>query len=444
MRTSAERTRGLLLLGALALAGGCSLAGVPPRRPPPGRTPVGTPGTGQRPPVVPPREIARTTGRRFAETRGLWVIRGTLTHPDSVRAMVRRADEAGFNTLLVQIRGRGDAYYREGWEPRADLLRGRSPDYDPLALTLEEAHARGMAVHAWINTHLVADAGSLPGDPSHVVNARPDLLAVPRDLARRLYDMDPRDPGYVQTLVEYADRHRESVEGLYTSPSDPEVKERIHALWMDVASRYPVDGMHFDYIRYPGPEFDYSRGALLRFRSWVWTRVEPSRRQALEEEFARDPLAYVDALPEAWDEFRRRQIDELVTRIYYGVKLRRPEVLVSAAVFANRDDAYRFRYQDWRRWLREGVLDVAVPMAYTADDQAFASQIEDAVDASGGGERVWAGIGAYQNSLDGTVRKIRTARELGAGGVVLFSYDWAVQHDAYLARVGEEAFGGRD
>lgn len=358
--------------------------------------------------------------------------------------MVRRADEAGFNTLLIQIRGRGDAYYRHGWEPPADLIGALPADYDPLALALEEAHARDMAVHAWINTHLVADAGNLPTDPSHVVNARPDLLAVPKELAERLYNLDPRDPTYVRALAGYARDHPERVEGLYTSPSSPEVKERVHALWMDVASRYPVDGMHFDYIRYPGPEFDYSRGALHRFRSWVWRRLEPSRRQNLEDAFTRDPLAYVEALPEAWDEFRRQQIDDLVTRIYYGVKMRRPEVVVSAAVFANRDDAFRFRFQDWQGWLRDGVLDIVVPMAYTADDELFGRQIRDAREAAGAGDRVWAGIGAYQNTLDGTVRKIRAARELGAAGVVLFSYDWAVREDAYLRRVGEEAFGRKD
>lgn len=435
------------LLAALVGAGACSLAGVPPAGPsgdregggPTGRA-SGTPV--DRPPAVAPGEMARTIPRRFAETRGLWVVRTTLAHPDSVRAMVRRADEAGFNTLVVQIRGRGDAYYLGGWEPRAELLRPELEGYDPLALAVREAHARGMAVHAWLNTHLVGEMDGPPDDPSHLVNARPDLLAVPRELARRLYRMNPRDPAYVRALVEWARENRERVEGVYTSPSAPEVKEHVHAVWMDVAARYPVDGMHFDYIRYPGPEFDYSRGALHRFRSWVWTRLSPPRRRALEDAFRNDPLAYVEALPEAWDEFRREQIDELVTRIYHGVKMRRPRVLVSAAVFANRDDAFRFRYQDWRRWLREGVLDVAVPMAYTPDDGVFRSQVREAVEAAGDGERVWAGIGAYRNSPDGTLRKIEAARDLGVAGVVLFSYDWAVREDGYLERVGREAFGG--
>ena len=131
--------------------------------------------------------------------RGLWVLRTTLVYPDSVRAMVIRAAEAGFNTLLVQVRGRGDSYFSGGIEPRADAL-SRRPDFDPLALTLDEAHRRGLEVHAWMNVHLVANASSLPADRDHLVHARPDLLAVPRELAGELYSMSPEDTGYLESL----------------------------------------------------------------------------------------------------------------------------------------------------------------------------------------------------------------------------------------------------
>jgi uncharacterized lipoprotein YddW (UPF0748 family) len=209
-----------------------------------------------------------------------------------------------------------------------------------------------------------------------------------------------------------------------------------------------VAGIHFDYIRYPGPEFDYSRAALQRFRSWVSGRLSPIRRSELEEAYGRDPLAYVDALPGPWDEFRRLQITELVERIYHGVKKRRPEVLVSAAVFANAEDAYRSRFQDWRGWIRAGILDAVAPMAYTSDNQSFESQIRTAVEAAGPG-RVWAGVGIYQNTYQGTLDKMTLARELGVKGIVLFSYDWAVSEGesdgdlSFLDRVGSEMFRAR-
>ncbi|RMH20918.1 MAG: hypothetical protein D6701_03320 [Gemmatimonadetes bacterium] len=381
------------------------------------------------------------------EVRGLWVVRTTLGDPDAIREMVRRADEAGFNTLLVQVRGRGDAYYRSDLLPLAPAVAER-PGFDPLALVIDEAHRRGIEVHAWVNTYIVAGLGDLPEDPRHVVRAHPEWLAVPRDLARELRAVDPRDPAYVQRLLAWAREHRDRVEGLYLSPARPEVKERIYRVWMELARGYELDGIHFDYVRYPGPDFDYSPYAVDRFRRWVSRRLSPARRAELERASGGDPLAWPDALPGPWDEFRREQVSELVERVSYGVKADRPDLLVSAAVFADPVDAVRYRYQDWPSWVAEGLLDVVAPMAYTPDDERFRSLVADAVERAGP-RRVWAGIGAYQTTPQGTLDKIDIARRQGAHGVLLFSYDWAVSEggpigdEPFLLGVGRRAFGGR-
>lgn len=379
------------------------------------------------------------------EVRALWVVRTTLTHPDSIRLMVERAAGAGFNTLIVQVRGRGDAYYRSQWEPRPETVDQHGYGFDPLALVIREAHARGLMVHGWVNAHFIGGWWELPTRDTHLIRSRPDLLGVPRQLARELFHADPFSSGFAEALLEHAGSNLEVIEGIYSAPSHPEVKEHIYSVWMDLLESYDLDGLHFDYIRYPNPDFDYSRGALERFRTWVGPRLPPARRDELEEAYARDPLAYAEALPGPWDEFRRAQITDLVERIYHGVKKRKPQVLVSAAVFANADDAYRSRFQDWRGWLRGGILDAVAPMAYTPDNEAFGGQIRNAVEAAGP-DRVWAGIGVYQNTYQGTLDKIRIARRLGARGVVLFSYDWAVSEGesdggrSFLDRVGAEMF----
>ncbi len=445
----------ILVVTTLSLFG-CSLVGTPSRSTPgPQRT--ARPGGGGATAVQPSprgRPLAGRTGmgatpfasrRAFSEVRAVWVVRTTLTHPDSVRVMVRRVDEAGFNTIIVQVRGRGDAFYESRWEPAATSLARRSDSFDPLALAISEAHARGIEVHAWVNAHLIGNMGSLPDDPIHVIRARPDLLAVPRELARDLFTMDPADPGYVASLQRYSRAHQDAVEGLYSSPVHPEIQEHVYSVWMDIAERYEVDGIHFDYIRYPNPEYDYSKVALERFRTWVVPRLSSARASELDRAYSRDPLAYVDALPGPWGQFRRAQITELVERIYYGVKKRRPEVTVSAAVSVNADDAYRSRFQDWRGWLRDGIVDVVAPMAYTPDNELFRDLIRTAVEA-GGSDRVWAGIGIYRTTYQGTLEKIDILRELGARGMVLFSYDWAVSSGEsaggvpFLARVGRAAF----
>jgi uncharacterized lipoprotein YddW (UPF0748 family) len=362
--------------------------------------------------------------------------------------MVDRAADAGFNTLLVQVRGRGDAYYESRWEPRSDAILPADRGFDPLALVIAEARARGLGVHAWVNAHLVGGMGSLPTDPRHLIRARPDLLAVPRELARELHGMSPWDARFTQALLTYARANRDRIEGIYTSPSHPEVREHIYSVFMDLVESYRLDGIHFDYVRYPSPDFDYSRDALLRFRRWVKPRLSVDRIGRLDAALASDPLVYPERLGDLWDEFRRNQITELVERVYHGVKKRRPDMVVSAAVFANADEAFRSRFQDWKGWMVQGILDAVAPMAYTPENDPFREQIRFAADAAGG-QHVWAGIGVYRNTFEGTLDKIQIARELGTRGVVLFSYDWAVAEgemdgeSSFLDRVGARMFRGR-
>ena len=77
------------------------------------------------------------------EVRALWVTRASLTSPDSISSLVRSARAAGFNTLLVQVRGRGDAYYNEALEPRPDGLVRQPRDFDPLQSVITRAGRTG-------------------------------------------------------------------------------------------------------------------------------------------------------------------------------------------------------------------------------------------------------------------------------------------------------------
>jgi len=137
-------------------------------------------------------------------------------------------------------------------------------------------------------------------------------------------------------------------------------------------------------------------------------------------------------------------VTRLVRRIYHDVKAADPAMVVSAAVIADAELAFGDRFQDWRGWLREGVLDIAVPMAYTPDSTRFEGLVRIAREAVGDRRRVWAGIGAYMTTAEGTMGMIDIARAHDAGGVVLFSYDWAVGEgrgdpsNPFLQRVGSK------
>ncbi len=381
------------------------------------------------------------------EVRALWVVRTTLTSPEKIRRMVESAKAAGFNTLIVQVRGRGDAYYKSRWEPRANELKDQPPEFDPLAFTLTEAHNRGLKVHAWLNTSLLANLDSLPADPKHVYNRHPEWLAVPRPVATELYRLSPKEPRYRERIVEWSKANRAELEGIYTGPANPKVREHIYRIWMDVLEHYPVDGLHFDYVRLASPDFDYSRTSLERFWKWLQPQLPAPEHRRLKKSLKENPLAVVESHSDRFAEFQRAQITMLVQQIYQEVKKRRPEAVVSAAVFANDENAYTRRFQDWRRWLQMGILDVACPMAYSTDTAVFKKQIEVAtLSAHGAGRRVWAGVGAYRIPVESTVEKIQVARKLGADGIILFSYDFTATPGAlnpagdYLERVRRAAF----
>jgi uncharacterized lipoprotein YddW (UPF0748 family) len=372
----------------------------------------------------PPRPAAASSAR---EVRALWVVRTTLASPEKIRSMVAAASAAGFNTLIVQVRGRGDAYYLRGREPRAAALKGQPPDFDPLAFTLAEAKRASLSVHGWINTSLLANLDDLPADPTHAYNAHPDWLAVPRAVAAELYAVAPRDPRYRARIVEWSKANRGELEGLYTSPAHPKVRDHIHGIWMDILRRYPaLDGLHFDYVRLPSPDFDYSRASLEAFRRRLAPRLAPGERAGLALALKTNPLAAAENFPGAFADFQREQLTTLVARIYRAVKRQRPGTLVSAAVFADAANARERRFQDWPRWLSLGILDVACPMAYTTDTEIFRRQIAAATAAArAGGRQVWAGVGAYRVAPESAVEKINAARSLGAQGIILFSYDFA-------------------
>jgi uncharacterized lipoprotein YddW (UPF0748 family) len=356
------------------------------------------------------------------ETRALWVLRTSLTTPASIDALVRAARDNGFNTLLVQVRGRGDAYYRGGLEtPPPDLLR-QPESFDPLATVLAEGHAAGLRVHAWVNVNLVSSAAELPAARDHLVYRNPAWLMIPRDLALELSVIEPESPAYVGRLARWTRNVSTEVEGLYSSPIVPAAAAYTEAVVRDIARRYAVDGIHLDYARYPNERFDYSKAAIAEFRAFVAGRLGEDQRRHLDAREAIDPLAYPDALVDHWRGFRVARMSALVGRLRDAVKNERPAAMVTVATAPELRDAYERKMQDWRGWLDRGLVDGIAPMAYTVEPAKFAEQIAAARDAAGT-RVVWAGIGAWRLSPRETIQNIQTARRLGTSGFVLFSYD---------------------
>jgi uncharacterized lipoprotein YddW (UPF0748 family) len=380
------------------------------------------------------------------ETRALWVLRTSLTSQASIDALVKRARDNGFNTLFVQVRGRGDAYYRGSIEPAPADLERQPATFDPLASVIQGAQKAGLRVHAWVNVNLVSSAVAIPASRTHLVHRNPEWLMVPRDIAQELAAVPVDSPAYLGKLARWTRSQPDDVEGLYASPILPAAQAHAEAVVRDIARRYALDGVHFDYARYPTERFDYSRAAIAQFRPTVRASIDVARRRMLDAEERVDLFAYPDAFPEEWRAFRVARMTALIGRLSAAVKAERRSAVVSVAAAPDRAEALTHRLQDWPAWLGDGIVDAVAPMAYTAEPARFAEQIAQAREAAGS-RTLWAGIGAYRLSPEQTIENIQTARRLGADGIILFSYDSLINPRQtapdYLPTVGRGAFADR-
>jgi uncharacterized lipoprotein YddW (UPF0748 family) len=380
------------------------------------------------------------------EVRALWVLRTAISSPQGVQTLVQSARNNGFNTLLVQVRGRGDSYYSPRLEPRAAELAKQPESFDPLAAVIEAGSAAGLKVHAWVNVNLVSSAAELPGAREHLVHRHPEWLMVPRELARALAAVDPESPAYLGKLARWTRAQATGVEGLYTSPLVAGAADHTVAVVRDIVKRYRLDGLHLDYARYPNDRFDYSRGGISAFAAAIRPGLTEARRRELDTLDRDDLFAYPDAFPDEWRRFRVERMSALVKRLREAVKQERRQASVTVAAVPDAEEAKLRRLQDWAGWLENGLVDAVCPMAYTPEPARFAEHIAS-VRQIAGTRTVWAGIGAYRLTPSQTVENIQTARKLGVDGIVLFSYDSMTDPRTsapdYLATVARGAFGQR-
>ena len=330
------------------------------------------------------------------EVRALWAdswIKGFLS-PEQTDRLLEEAWSANYNAVLVEVRKTGDAYYKSTLEPRATNIVG---DYDPLADLIAKARRppagkRPLEVHAWIvaNRVWVGPKSPKKTDPPHLVEAHPDWL---------MKDAD----GRVQNDT---DHH------VFSDPAHPAVVEHMAAVVRELVGKYEIDGLHLDYIRYPGSEWGYSDEALRRFG-------------AAEKPAPKD---------EKWRAWRRQQLDLLVRRISAEALAIRPNLCMSAATITwggagngsfEATDTYLTTLQNWPVWTRMGWMDLIIPMNYKREgSEKHAKNYRDwirlCLSVAGHGIVV-SGQAAYLNTPEQSLAQMRVARELGAG-VSTYSY----------------------
>jgi len=293
---------------------------------------------------APPR-IHRTGPVADGSLRAIWVTRWDYKSPRDIAAIMENCRQAGFNTVLFQVRGNGTAFYRSRLEPWADELGGRDPGFDPLGVACQEAHKRGLSLHAWANVMPGWRGKKPPTNPRQLYRARADWFW--RDAQGR------RQPlGWYNSV----------------NPCYPEVRRYLTDVMHEIVAGYPVDGLHLDYIRFPNEwNNSYPQGAIVP----DYPR-DPRTLAMFRAETGQTP----ESSPDAWIRWRSDKVTELVRDIRRMMRQTKPRAMLTAAVGADPAKAAREHFQDTQAWLAAGLLDAVFPMNYTPSMREYEHRMQ--------------------------------------------------------------------
>lgn len=372
-------------------------------------------GSGVTDPIIPIDTVPAAPPVFQREMRGMWIAtvanidwpsRNTLTAEQQKAEMVdivARAFTAGINTIVFQVRPAGDAVYASDLEPWASLLtgtQGNNPGYDPLAFAIQEAHSRGMELHAWINPFRAGNtADTLKLAATHLFKTRRDLI--------RIYGGN-----------------------IWMDPGEPDVQDKSMRVVADLVRRYDIDAIHADDYFYPYVVND-AQGNPLAFPD--------------DATFAK----YGGGLSR--DNWRRANIDRFVERMYREVHALKPTMKVGLSPFGiwrpNNPagiqglDAYASIYADSRKWLQQGWVDYLAPQLYWAiapPQQSFPVLLDWWLAQNTMGRHVWPGLAAYRVnngsstafSSDEIPNQISMTRARpGASGEILYNTTWTLKQN---------------
>lgn len=327
-------------------------------------------------------EVEPAAGGKAGPVKGIWVTRWDYATVEDIAAIMKNVADTGLNTVFFQVRGEGTVFYPSALEP-LDARWKPGKEADALKTAVQEARKRKLAIHAWVNVMPVWRGAAKPPFANHIVNAHPDWLMVDAAGVR----MKPQE-GYI-----------------YVTPGREDVRKHLAAVAKEIATRYDVDGVHLDYIRFPEKKYSYDSVSLSAFREL--TGQTPKQN------------------PVNWDEFRRRQVTETLKVIRAGVDGKKGPLL-SAAVWGDYDIGSATYLQDTRHWVEAGLLDFTAPMIYTTTHADYERRLKKHLTFRKGFP-VYAGIGAYKfteakQPFAGIARQMDFARDSGGGGYVLFAY----------------------
>jgi uncharacterized lipoprotein YddW (UPF0748 family) len=279
------------------------------------------PGGGETPPPAPPVEEEDALPPK--EMRAVWIAtESSIDWPRSTAMAAQKKEytdyldkfvELNINTVFVQVRPRADAFYNspyESWSRFITGTAGKDPGYDVLQFFIDEAHARNLEFHAWLNPFRIDTRASKTG--AYIA-------------------LDPKIP---KEWVKDYDRWR-----IY-NPALPDVQQRVADIVKHMITNYDVDGIHFDDYFYPDPGYYASTG------------VDDA------EEYARYGTEYATV-----QDFRFGNVNTVVQKIQKTIADNKPGVVFSISPTSN-VNYNKSLYADVEKWCKEGWIDVVIPQIY--------------------------------------------------------------------------------
>jgi len=286
------------------------------------------------------------------ELKGTWV-RPNSKNISEIQKTLDKIKDTGINNIFLETYYHGrtifpsDTMKEYGFEEQNPEFK----DVDILAIWVKEAHKRGLKVHTWFESFYVGNKNPLNNSKSILV-VKPSWM----NRTKQKADFD----GYVS--------HPQEHNGYFLDPANPEVTEFLLKLITEITTRYNVDGVNVDYVRYP----NISKENLNN--QWGYTKY------AREEFFLIYAIDPIEISPRSnywddWCEYRRNKITnyiEQVSRI-----LRYKNVSLSAVIFPDYKVSMQTKFQDWETWAQNRYLNAVTPLILTADDELAKSMLEE-------------------------------------------------------------------
>lgn len=316
------------------------------------------------------------------EGRAVWNHSGLGAYPGDWERSAKELAASGINMILPNMAWGGIAHYNSSVLPRS---RKYTQYGDQIAQCVTAAHKHKLQVHVWKITW--------------------NLEGAPKEFVDKI-----RDAGRTQVSATGDPLN-------WLCPSHPEnVKLELSSI-MEIVRNYDVDGIHLDYIRYPGSQACFCQECRKRFI--LATRLDI-------QEWPSSVLPRNGQHAKAYTEWRAQQITRLVRLIHQRTRQIKPNIKISAAVFGGYPSCVTSIGQDWIAWAKAGYIDFVCPMNYTEDNKYFTDLLEKQLALMPKDVAIYPGIGATaSNSLltpDAVIGQIHLTRFLGASGWTIFDY----------------------